>query len=70
MDGESAKPGVGAIDAASTPPVLGLTPIHLVKYQQRFEDKYSQREVKRGRSITQDSINIALAVDPWRMARS
>ena len=31
MDWELAEQGGGAVSAASTPPVLGHTPIHLVK---------------------------------------
>jgi hypothetical protein len=41
MECGEGQTGVGAISATSTPPVLGLTPIHLVKYQQRPIDKLS-----------------------------
>ncbi|QPD05679.1 MAG: hypothetical protein Nkreftii_003453 [Candidatus Nitrospira kreftii] len=41
MECAEGQTGVGAISATSTPPVLGLTPIHLVKYQQRPIDKLS-----------------------------
>lgn len=51
MDCGTGQTGVGAISAASTPPVLGLSPIHLVKYQQRPIDKLPWWEVKRGCSI-------------------
>ncbi len=60
MDCEQAKQGVGAISAASTPPVLGPTTVHLVKYQQRALDKFSGWEVKRGYPIAHESHKLLL----------
>lgn len=48
MDWESGQTGIAAIAAAGTPPVLGLTPIPLVKYQQRHAGKFARSKVKRG----------------------
>lgn len=46
--GSSMSLGTGAIAAAATPPVLGLAPTHLVKYQQRTTANFSRQEAAWG----------------------